>query len=323
VLLTPLCTTLGIRAPIISAPMGGVVAGGHLAAAVSEAGGLGLIGGTTSGGEGWLREQIAIVRSLTSGPFGVGFISHLPTTRRLMEVALEEDVRIICHSFVDPTPFMPALRAAGAMVMSQVGTVGLARQAAGAGVDVIIAQGTEAGGHTGTIATLPLVPAVVDAVAPLPVVAAGGIADGRGLAAALMLGAQAVLMGTRFLATPESEGRASTRSRMLAATADDTVLTEVFDLAKGMPWPPGVLGRSLRTSFTETWHGRENELREWTSELRSSYRSGAETDDELADAYAGVSAGLVDSVRPAGDIVRDVVAAAEAVLRGASSLWSY
>lgn len=316
---TTICDLLGIDVPIVSAPMGGVVAGGRLAAAVSAAGGLGMIGGSTPKGAEWLASEIEFVRSKTNRPFGVGFISHLPTTERLTEVALEMGVPVVCHSFVDPAPFMPALRNAGTIVLSQVGTVELAVKAAEAGVDVIIAQGTEAGGHTGRIPTLPLVPAIVDAVAPIPVIAAGGIADGRGLAAALMLGAQGVLMGTRFIATPECQGRSTTRDRVVSASTGETVLTEVFDLAKGMAWPEGVLGRSLPNAFLNTWHGREAELRKWSSEERANYRELAIDDEEVADVYAGEAAGLVHSVEPAGDVVRRVAAEAEAILRMAYS----
>ena len=316
---TPLCDLLGIDVPILSAPMGGVVAGGRLAAAVSSAGGLGLIGASTPLGSAWLREQVALVRASTSRPFGVGFISHLPTVNALTETALELAVPIVCHSFVDPAPFMGPLRDAGAIVISQVGTVALAVKAAQAGVDVIVAQGTEAGGHTGRISTTALVPAVVDAVGPIPVVAAGGIADGRGLAAALMLGAQGVLMGTRFIASPECEGRPSTRQRVVDASTDDTVLTEVFDLAKGMAWPEGVLGRSLANSFLNEWHGREHELRQWQSDQRAAYREAAASDPELADVYAGEASGLIHSVEAAADIVRRTAAEAEELLRTAYS----
>ena len=316
---TPLCDLLGIDVPIISAPMGGIVAGGRLAAAVSSAGGLGLIGGSTPLGADWLSRQVAHVRSATDRPFGVGFISHLPTAGPLNQTAIELGVPVVCHSFVDPAPFMPALRHAGAIVICQVGTVALAEKAAEAGVDIIVAQGTEAGGHTGRISTLPLVPAVVDAVGPIPVVASGGIADGRGLAAALMLGAQGVLMGTRFIATLECEGRATTRQRVVDARTDDTVLTEVFDLAKGMVWPEGVLGRSLSNSFLREWHGREDELRAWTSEQRAEYRERATDDPDVADVYAGEASGLVHAVEPAGEVVRRIAAEAEATLRAAYS----
>ncbi len=226
------CTTLfGVEHPILNAPMGGGDAPAALAAAVSEAGGLGMIGGSSLGGAAWLREQIRGVRTRTGKPFGVGFVSHFPGAGELMRVALDEGVRIVAHSFADPTPFVDEAHRAGALVICQVRTVEDARQAAGAGVDVVTAQGTEAGGHTGEVSTLPLVPAVIDAVAPLPVIAAGGIADGRGIAAALVLGADAVWLGTRFLATPEAGVPAGYKDRVLGAGTGDTIFSEVFDLA--------------------------------------------------------------------------------------------
>src|SRR4051812_46480690 len=250
---TRLCDVLGIEYPVLNAPMGGGDAPGRLAAAVSEAGGLGLIGGTTVGGAEWLVAQIREARDLTDRPFGVGLISHLPNTGELMTVALDEGVRVIAHSFADPAPYVDAAHDAGAVVLCQVRTVDGARQAAQAGVDVITAQGTEAGGHTGRVSTLPLVPAVVDAVDPIPVVAAGGIADGRGIAAALMLGAVGVWIGTRFLATAECGVSDAYKARVIASPGNDTVLTDVFDIARGMPWPEGVSGRAIRNQFVDRW----------------------------------------------------------------------
>jgi nitronate monooxygenase len=308
---TPLCGLLGVEHPILNAPMGGGDAPATLAAAVSQAGGLGMIGGTTIGGAEWLRDQIRTARSLTNAPFGVGFICHLPGAGELMNVALDEGVRVIALSFSDPSPFVPDAHRAGATVICQVRTVAGARQAKDAGVDVITAQGTEAGGHTGQVSTLPLVPAVVDAVAPVPVIAAGGIADGRGIAAALMLGAEGVWLGTRFLPAPESGVASAAKQRVLDADADDTVLTEVFDLAAGIPWPAGVHGRSIRNAFTDRWHGHEEELRDRMLADRGS----------LADSpgavplYAGEAAGLITTAEPAGSVVRRLVAETEAVLR--------
>ena len=191
---TRICDLFGIDHPIISAPMAGT-ATAELAAAVSEAGGLGLIGGTTGNNPDWLREQIRLVRNRTQKPFGVGFISSFPGLDRLVQVTLEERVPVVSHSFADPTPYVAAAHAAGIKVMAQVQKVSQARVAALAGVDVIAAQGTEAGGHTGYSGTLPLVPAVIDVAGSIPVVAAGGIADGRGLAAVLMLGAEGAWLG--------------------------------------------------------------------------------------------------------------------------------
>jgi nitronate monooxygenase len=313
---TRLCDLLGVEHPVLNAPMGGGDAPASLAAAVSEAGGLGLIGGTTMGGVDWLVEQIRAARELTDRPFGVGVISHLPNAGELMAAALREGVRVIAHSFADPAPFVDDAHAAGAVVLAQVRTVDAARRAASCGVDVVTAQGTEAGGHTGLISTLPLVPRVVDAVAPIPVVAAGGIADGRALAAALMLGAEGVWIGTRFLATHECGVSDAYKARVLSATGDETVLTDVFDVALGMPWPEGVSGRALRNDFFERWDGREDALRAWASEHREEYREiGGDQETSERAVWAGEAAAFVTERESAGDVVRTLVAEASAALR--------
>jgi nitronate monooxygenase len=214
---TPLCAILGIDHPILNAPMAGT-ATADLAAAVSIAGGFGMLGGTSPGGPDWLRAQIRAVRARTSRPFGVGFISSFPGIDELVQVALEERVAAINHSFADPTPYVAPAHASGVLVFAQVQTVVQATRAARAGVDVIIAQGTEAGGHTGQAGTLALVPAVVDAVGDIPVVAAGGIADGRGLAGVLVLGAMGGWLGTRFVASQEWGGGAWEQQAVLTAT---------------------------------------------------------------------------------------------------------
>ncbi len=312
---TRLCDLLEIEHPILNAPMGGGDAPAELAAAVSEAGGLGLIGGTTAGGAPWLVGQIRRARELTDRPFGVGVISHFPGAAELMTAALDEGVRIISHSFADPAPFMGAARAAGAIVLCQVRTVEGARLAAAAGVDVVTAQGTEAGGHTGRVSTLPLVPAVVDAVAPRPVVAAGGIGDGRGVAAALLLGADGVWLGTRFIATSESGVSDAYRDRVVASNADDTVLTDVFDLAAGRPWPDGVSGRAIANRFSAEWHGREAELAAWADEHRDEYQAlGPDTEVDLQAVWAGEAVSLVTRVESAADVVVRLVREASEVL---------
>jgi len=313
---TRLCDLFAIEHPILNAPMGGGDAPAELAAAVSEAGGLGLIGGTTAGGGDWLLAQIRRARELTDRPFGVGFISHFPGAAKLMAIALDEGVRVITVSFADPAPFVAAAHGVGAVVVCQVRTVAAARQAAEAGVDVVTAQGTEAGGHTGQISTLPLVPAVVDAVAPVPVVAAGGIADGRGVAAALMLGAEGVWIGTRFLGTHECGVSDAYKARVVEATADDTSLTDVFDIARGMPWPDGVSGRAIRNRFLEQWHGREAELRIWSDAQREEYLTlASEAETAHSAIWAGEAASLVTRIEHASDVVRDLVADATEILR--------
>jgi nitronate monooxygenase len=312
---TRICDLLGIDAPLMNAPMGGAV-GGELAAAISQAGGLGLIAAST-GDADWLRAQIRLVRERTDRPFGVGFISHwLPKMPERYQVALDERVPVVAHSFTDPAPYMAAARAAGCKVICQVRDVAGAEEAQRAGVDVIVAQGTEAGGHTGGIATLPLVPRIVDAVAPLPVLAAGGIADGRGLAAALMLGAEGAWIGTALLAAPESLYRPRQKERVLSMNENDTVLTEVFDLAVRRDWPAGVAGRAARNAFSDRWHGHEAELLRDPTPAGDTMRAAVAADDpENAPVWAGQAAGLVHEAEPAAAIVRRIIAEAEAALR--------
>ncbi len=311
----PLCAILGIDYPVLNAPMAGT-ATADLAAAVSIAGGFGMLGGTSSGGPDWLRAQIRAVRAKTSRPFGVGFISSFPGLDDLVQVAIEERVAAINHSFADPTPYVAPAHAGGVRVFAQVQTVAQATRAARAGVDVIIAQGTEAGGHTGLAGTLALVPAGVDAVAGLPVVSAGGIADGRGLAAVLLLGASGAWLGTRFVASHEWGGGAWEQQAVLAATADDTVRTTVYDQVRGASFPEGIADRVLRNTFTTTWQGRTGEIAERQAELRRELEAAAQRGDPaVVDISAGVAVGLIPSLEPAGTIVQHIVEEAEHVLR--------
>jgi nitronate monooxygenase len=311
---TRICELLEIEHPIIGAPMSGR-AGAELAAAISNAGGFGLIGG--SGGDAaWLRAEIRATRERTNRPFGVGFISSAPGVAELVQVAIEERVAAISHSFVDPTPFVATAHAAGVKVLAQVQTVERGALAARAGVDAIAAQGTEAGGHTGYSGTLPLVPAVVDVAGGIPVVAAGGIADGRGLAAVLMLGAEGAWIGTRFVASYEARGGAWAKDRIVNATTDDTILTRAYDLAEDAPFPPDIGGRVLRNDFTAEWHGRDDEILARREELRTHIHTAYEAGDtRIAAVYAGNAAGLIDKLEPAGDILRRIVDEAERILR--------
>lgn len=313
---TRLCQRLGIEHPLLNAPMGGTAAA-ELAAAVSSAGGFGMIGGTSDGGTEWLREQIRRVREYTDRPFGVGFISSFPNVDGLFQTALEEGVTAINHSFADPTPYVKRAHDAGVLLFNQVQTVAQARIAAEAGVDLVIAQGTEAGGHSGSIGTLSLVPAVVDAVAPIPVVAAGGIADGRGLAAVLMLGAEGVWIGTRFVASLEWAGHEREKQAVVAAGSDDTIRTNVYDLIYNQPFPPGIVDRMLRNAFIEQWQGRDAELFVQRSTLREQLKEADKRGDtSMTGISAGVASGLVHAIEPAADIVRRIVSEAEHLLRG-------
>jgi len=312
---TRICELLGIEHPIISAPMAGT-ATATLAAAVSEAGGFGLIGAGLNPDPSWVRDQIQTARELTSRPFGVGFISSAPGLEEVIKAALEEKVAAVSHSFTDPTPFIREAQAAGVKVLAQVQTMADARAAVDAGADIITAQGSEAGGHTGHLGTLSFVLAVLDLAGDIPVVAAGGIADGRGLAAALMMGADAAWIGTRFVASKEWAGADWIKDRVVSADADDTLLTKVYDLASNAPFPLAVGDRVLRNSFTDTWHGRDAEVIAHRSELQEEIATAVAAEDAtIAPARAGNASGLISSVEPAGDIVQRIVAEAEQLLR--------
>lgn len=254
---TPLCARLGIAVPIILAPMGPDLVTPELAAAVSNAGGLGLI---SFGGypPPLLRQRIQRVRELTAKPFGVNVVldpalAHPFARDEIIQTCLAERVPVLSLAFGDPSPYVGPAHAAGVNVIHQVGSVTDAMTAAWAGVDVVIAQGVEAGGHlSGTVTTFALVPRVVDAVAPTPVAAAGGIADARGVVAALVLGAGGVVIGTRFLATPEAAAHPLYKTKLLAATEAETVRTLLY----GGGWPDAP-HRVLRTPFVEEWLGHE------------------------------------------------------------------
>ena len=311
---TRICELLEIDHPIISSPMAGV-ATAELAAGVSEAGGFGLIG---AGGNSpnWLREQIRAVRERTDRPFGVGFISSFPGLEELVQVALEERVAAVSHSFADPTPYIQAAHGAGVKVLAQVQKVSHAKTVALAGVDAIAAQGSEAGGHTGHGGTLPLVPAVIDVAGNIPVIASGGIADGRGLAAVLMLGAEGAFVGTRFVASLESARQDWEKLRVVQASTDDTILTKAYDLALGSAFPSDIGDRVLRNDFTAEWHGRDAEVVTHHDELRAQLAAAAEERDEnIAPIRAGSAVGLFSTIESAREILLRMVKEAEEILR--------
>jgi len=312
---TKLCDVLGIDVPIGNAGMAGGTAGARLAAAVAEAGGLGGLGGIYREGAERLREEIRATRALTAKPFSVNlWVYLLDVAPQFLDICIEERVPSVTLSFGDPGAHARRAKDAGIVTLHQVQTVAGAKAAAAAGVDAIIAQGGEAGGHTGSVAAMALVPQVVDVAGEIPVIAAGGIADGRGLVAALALGAQGVIMGTRFVAAEESEPPAHQhRERIIAATADDTVYTDVFDIIDGLRWPEGISGRTIRTAFTQEWHGRETELHEHRRSIID--EGGGALPDRAHSAYAGQSAGLIRDVKPARAIIDDVMREADEVLR--------
>lgn len=310
---TPLNDLLGIRYPVLLAPMGNV-SGGALASAVSHAGGLGMVG-AGYGDPTWLRRELD---ACEGARVGVGFITwRLAEDGSALDLALRYRPAAVMFSFGDFTPYLNEVRAAGAKVICQVQTETDARRAADAGADVIVAQGTEAGGHGGSRSTFTLVPAVVDAVAPLPVVAAGGVADGRGLAAALMLGASGVLVGTRFFASEEALGHQAVKQALVAGRGDDTLRTRVFDVVRGYRWQEHYTGRALVNRFAALWHGREADLYRDLDAQRAAYFRAAEAGDtDTAVVFAGEAVDQIDAIEPAAVIVEKMVAEAERLLAG-------
>ncbi len=308
---TALTRLLDIEHPILLAPMGSA-AGGRLAAAVTNAGGLGMVGSGYASAEA-IRKELAEAGNTR---VGVGFILWaLERNPSALDVALDARPAAVMLSFGDPTPFTARIKDAGCKIICQVQTLAQAREAAAAGADVIIAQGRDAGGHSGTTrGTMGLVPAVVDAVAPIPVVAAGGIADGRGLAAALALGAAGVSMGTRFTASRESLWDQAMKAATLAAGGDDTQQTRVFDIVRGAPWPAIYPGRALRNDFSRRWHGQEEALAADRERQEGAYLATSPDDFGTRVVWAGEGVDLVDEVLSASEIIERVVAEAVATL---------
>lgn len=312
---TALTRLLGIEHPILLAPMGDA-AGGKLAAAVTNAGGLGLVGSGYADTEA-VRKELSEAGNTR---VGVGFILWaLEKNPAALDVALDARPAAIMLSFGDPTPFTARIRDAGCKIICQVQTLAQAKEVAAAGADVIIAQGRDAGGHSGTTrGTMGLVPAVVDAVAPIPVVAAGGIADGRGLAAALALGAAGVSMGTRFTASRESLWAQAMKSATLAAGGDQTEQTRVFDIVRGVPWPTIYPSRSLRNDFSARWNGREDELAADQQAQEKAMLATAADDFRTRVVSAGEGVDLIYDIPGAAEIIERIVAqAAETLARAA------
>jgi len=312
----------GLDYPIMSAPMA-MHSGATLAAAVSSAGGLGTFGAINPGGEEWVREQIAGVRSQTDRPFGVGFITqYIPLLPQNFDAAIDERPPAVIFSFTDPEPYLTKAKDAGAITICQVQTMQLARIAVDGGADVLVAQGNEAGGHTGTMNLLPLLCAVIDAYPNVPVLAAGGIASGRALAAVLAAGADGAVLGTAFLATNEAvEVSDAHKERIVASDGQDTVFQSVYDIASGGPWPDGIGGRVYRNDFVNEWLGREDELRAKREEIAPSLQAAHERDDaSRMPVYMGQGAGAIDAVHPAADVLRMICDDAERILHSEPSL---
>lgn len=307
---------VSVEHPVVCAGMGAGIADGDLAGAVSEAGGLGVIGAS------WLSpEQVtamaARARAITANPFGINLL--LFGNEELLAATLDAKPAVLSTAWPRDDQDLGVIFARaherGAKVMHMVPRLDDAERAAEAGADVIVAQGNEGGGHVGEMGTTVLVRQVVKAVAPVPVLAAGGFGDGAGLASALALGAEGVLLGTRFVATDEVPMPPWLKQAIVDSDGHDTVCTTVPDALTGRDWP-GAWSRVLRTPVIEKWLGREPELRRRRREVMAVFDA---MDDEKEPEdwlfWVGQSAGLVDDVAPAGEIVKRIVAEAEAILR--------
>ena len=311
---------LGITHPVVLAPMGGV-AGGRLASAVSEAGGLGIIGGGYGdpkvgyGGIDFMEREF---RAAGNSRVGVGYITwsmaHFPN---LFEQALAHKPAAFVLSFGDERRFAGRIKDAGIPLICQIHDVEGAKRARDAGADIIVAQGTEAGGHgKQSRSSFTLVPAVVDAVDSVPVLAAGGVSDGRGLAAALMLGAAGVLVGTRFWATPEALGSDAAKARLVEATGDQTLRTRVFDTIRGLDWAPEYSGRAIANDFTARWHGNDEALARKLGDVQENWWTAQRGGDmREAVVFAGEGLDLIHGITPAREIVEGMVAEAEELIR--------
>ena len=310
---TPFCDLVGIDVPIIQAPMASWTTP-ELVAAVSNAGGLGSYA-TGMRPLDQVVSDIGRIRALTDRPFAINFLMWA-FDPGAFEFALTEPPAVVSFAAGAPADAIRQAREAGSLAQVQVNTVEQARQARSLGADVIVAQGTEAGGLTGTVALMPLLPQVSDAVAPIPVIAAGGMADGRALAAAMILGAQGVNVGTRFIASAEAQPGDELVQMVVRARSEDTLRATILN--RMFPPPDGtfpVAMRSLTTAFLDEWEGRWSITEEDLAELRSRFGQAAETGrmHEYISG-AGQSVGMIDEVLPAAEIVRRLIADAEAAI---------
>jgi NAD(P)H-dependent flavin oxidoreductase YrpB (nitropropane dioxygenase family) len=289
-----------------------------LVAAVSNAGGFGTLG-TSAFNAATLETEIASINERTDKPFGVNHLLF-QIQEDMFAVTLRARPSVAAFAWArkdqELGDYFKRAHDAGCKVMYMAGEVPEAVRAAEAGADVLVAQGTEAGGHVVWMASLPLVPMMVKAVAPLPVLSAGGIADGRGLAAALALGAEGVLLGTRFMATPEAPIHANFKQAIVQSDGHDTVLTEIPDLASQRVWP-GALSRAQRNQFIERWSGREWALRQNAREVGKQVAAArAAGDVDNASLSFGQDAGLIDSIKTVKEVIQNIVAEAEAIING-------
>lgn len=317
---TPLCDLLGVKHPIMLAGMGGV-SYAELAAAVTNAGGYGVLGMAGRSPE-FIRDEMRKVRSLTDGPFGVDLLAASPESLTAsVEIIIEEGASSFVAGLGVPMPIMQRLKAAGLKVMVVCGAVKHAIKAEQAGCDAVICQGGEGGGHTGLVGTMPLVAQAVEAV-KIPVIAAGGLYDGRGLAAALALGATGVWMGTRFIASTEAHAGELYRQTIVEAADDDTIRTRCYS---GKPM------RVKKNPYVEDWETRPGEIQGFPMQAALSTRAGVmggiggqiEGLDADSSCFAmGQSAGGVHDILPAGEIVARILAEADTAIDRMNALRS-
>lgn len=311
---TRLTEVLGIEHPVMLAGMGGV-SYAALAAAVSEAGGFGCLGASTMGLQGMV-EEMAALRRLTDRPFGVDLLTAAPGDMAAqVERIVEAGASVFVAGLGVPRDVIGQCHRAGLLVANMCGKVEHARRAVEAGCDLVIAQGTEAGGHTGQVATFPLVPQIVDAVSDrVPVVAAGGIFDGRGLAAALALGADGIWVGTRFIATPEARSVPGYKDALIRTAEDGTVITRAYT---------GKTLRAVRNSYNTWWESHPEDLQRFPAQVGRSVADGAfhlggdetaQVDPDKECFPAGQGIGAITDLVPAGELVRRFVAEAEQAL---------
>jgi len=317
----PFARLLGIRYPLCQAGMY-QVAYAELAAAVSEAGGLGVLGSAFMEAED-LRAEIRKVKELTDKPFGVDILfaevsggdqtatGYTAQVEEHINVTFEEGCHVLVSGLGNPGRIVDDAHKRGMKVMSLVGNVRQAVAVADSGVDVVIASGHEGGGHVGRVGTMALIPKVVDSV-DVPVLAAGGLADGRGMIAAMALGAQGVWMGTRFIATEEARGHINYKKKIVEIDESGTVVTRAHS---GKP------NRMIRNQFTDSWAGREHEIKPFPQQFKEvgepgSIRGRVEGDTETGVLPAGQGAGLIDAIPPAAHVVESIIAEARAILAG-------
>lgn len=315
---TPLCDILGIEHPVMLAGMGGV-SYAELCAAVSEAGGFGSLGMASMPPAG-IRDQMRRVKDLTDKPFGVDLLAAIPDSlTRSVDIIIEEGAKAFISGLGVPSSILKTLKDAGVVVIQMCGAVRHAVKGEEAGVDIVIGQGTEGGGHTGLVAGMALVPQMVEAV-KIPVVAAGAITDGRGLAAALAMGAQGVWIGTRFIASREAHAAQGYKQAILDAADTDTVVSRSYS---GKPM------RVIRNDWTAEWEGRPQDIRPFGQQNLISRDAGVMRPlmgdvsgyDRTRDATAaGQGVGAIQDIPSAFDIVRDVVAEAEETIARLSGI---